>query len=195
MPLCIDPGDPPPPLPLVRKSLVTKEPSHLAGIIVESFAGAAAAVKARISWFGRHGRKRRSGTRPSISFKAASQPSADTTLASAPHALSGPDASGIQVMAQTDESENVDDARDHQIDNQFNGRFLSGFFCPEIPEHSEFVLDGRSSTNLWASAGGNLNPLLELAMKNPRDLLLQMQRQTPMTLPLRLLQDPQVGYI
>ena len=191
MPLCIAPGDPPPPSPFLIKILVTKEPSHLAGIIVKSFAGAAAAVKARFSWFGRHGGKRRFGTRPSISSKTTSQPSADATLASASHALPGPDAPGIHVMTQTDETENADDAGEHQISHHFDGRYLSGLLCPEISQPIECILDGRPSANFW----GNLNPLLELAMKNPRDLRLQMQRQTPMTLPLRLLQDPRVGYL
>ena len=46
--------------------------------------------------------------------------------------------------------------------------------------------------DFWASEA-DLNALLDLTMGSPRELLLELQRQSPITRPLRLLQDSQVG--
>ena len=169
-------------------------------VIVGSFAGAAAAFKAGISWVGRHGKKR--NCRPQLSPSAAPKvrhAAASKTGANYANDGSAHGTAGIHADVLQDAAEDAAqlDIRQYQIsdvhDHHFS-EFTSGFLSTELSSNHVFDAHLRDThvRDFWASEA-DLNALLDLTMGSPRELLLELQRQSPITRPLRLLQDSQVG--
>ena len=170
-------------------------------VIVGSFAGAAAAFKAGISWVGRHGKKR--SCRPQLSPSAAPKvrQAADSKTQANANDVSASGTAGIHVdvpQGAAEDAAQLDVSRQYHMsddvhDHHFN-ELSSGFLSSELSTNHMFDSHLRDIhlRDFWASEA-ELNALLDLTMGSPRELLLEMQSQSPITRPLRLLQDPQVG--